>query len=135
VEEMSMFWIVTISVIAVIVLAIITGIVAWRLFRAVDGAMDDFQRKINKLENLFAEAGASWMSEFLEDWVVGDTAACLHKLKEFVEAPNTPLFFLEKIALPCARYAIREATPEIRAKLQTEFTRNAPSPDTTTGTD
>jgi len=125
---MSMLWIIIISIVITLVLAFIVAL----LIRKADNKVDDFQRKINKLENCFAEAGASWMSELLEDLVVGDETATVHKLRDFIEAPNVPLFFLEKVALPCAKYAIREATPEQLLKLKSEFAKNDEGSDAPT---
>lgn len=123
---MSLLWTIIISVIITIILAIIVGVVVFKLVKKADDAIDDFQRKINKLENCFAEAGSSWMSDLLADIVVGDEAATIHKLREFIESQNVPLFFLDKVAVPCAMYAFREASPEQWSKLKREFQKNAP---------
>lgn len=98
-----------------IVAAIVVGLIVAVLYRKADNASDDLQRRINKLENAFSEAGASWMAELLEDMVVGDLSEIGHKLRAFAEAKDTEAFFLENIARPCGLYARRVDAAKVAA--------------------
>lgn len=112
-------WIIGIGI--ALAIGAVVGRIAWKKYDQVDGQMDDFQRSVNRLENLFARSEASWMAEVLEDIVVGDAEAGIIKIREMIEAPDTTLFFLDNIAIPCAVFAIRETVdkyPERFAKIQ-----------------
>jgi len=83
-------------------LAGVVVFIMWRLNRWADAT----QRAINKLENHFARMGSTWMSELLEDLVVGDEAAIIYKGREIIEAANTEAAIVERIAKPIAFYLI-----------------------------
>lgn len=114
--SLSMPWIIGLSVAAVILL----GILLWWIRDRVDDSIDEFQLRVNKLENEFAKAGANWMSEMLALVVVGDEEKLLAKIAELVEAQDIALFFLDNVAIPCALHSIRttaENYPERWAKI------------------
>jgi hypothetical protein len=120
---MSLWLIILLSVIAVIVL----GVLAWRLYDKVDDYVDEKQRAINTLENAFSEAGATWMSKLLADIVVGDEEEFVRKVKTLVDSVNDPRFFLEKVAVPCAVFAIRGTAgskyPDLWAKIEDAYVK------------
>ncbi len=107
----------TIGVLVAIGIGLVLAIIAFVLFRRADAAADNLQRRLNRLENLFAQAGSTWMAEFLEDMVVGDESVIMHKLKDLYEATNTVDVFMDKIGMPIASFALRNATPEQMKKL------------------
>jgi len=117
-------WLIGIGI--AIVVGLVLGYLLWRLYDRVDDWIDEKQRAVNKLENQFAKAGSTWMSDLLEDLVVGDEETVVTKVTQLMEAPDTSLFFLDNVALPCAEYAIREAGakyPERLAKLEAAWPR------------
>jgi len=97
---MATWLIITLSIVG----AIAVGVLGYLLYRKADKTSDDLQRRINKLENMFAAAGSTWMSELLEDIVVGDASAITTKMRDIFEADNTTEFFVEKVARPCAAF-------------------------------
>ena len=91
------------------VLGCVLAIVVIFIMRRVDRRIDSAQRAINKLENQFSRMGSTWMSELLEDLVVGDEAAIIHKGREIIEATNSEAAVVEKIAKPIAFFLIEYA--------------------------
>lgn len=118
---MALGLIILLSVAATVAAGALLG---WMLFRAydrVDDALDEWQLKVNKLENRFASAGSNWMAELLAFVVVGDEERIVRKIDQFTDAADVTAFFLENVALPCAHWAIREAGeryPEHLTKLE-----------------
>lgn len=97
------------------------GLLVWLIADRIDDQQDAIQWRINRLENRFAAAGATWFAEVLESAVIGDEEELARRIAEFFEADDTTGFFLDKIAVPCALFAIRESAeyyPEHMAKLK-----------------
>lgn len=106
--------------------AVLVGLLIFFVASRVDKKIDILQRRINKLENMFAAAGTTWMAEFLEDLVVGDRQAIVARIRQLVEADDTTEFFLRQVAVPCAQFAIRKTRgdyPDLYKTLVEEFKR------------
>ena len=97
-------------------IAVLVGLVlaylAWKVYDRYDDRVDAFQYKLNKIENLIAAAGATWLSDLFALGVVGDEEKIMAKIGEALEAANTNRFLLEKVAVPFALYAVRECPTE-----------------------
>lgn len=120
---MATWLVILIGCLSAVAVGVLLGYFAWKLYDKVDDAIDDKQRAINKLENQFAACGSSWMASFLEDLVVGDEESVVARVKNLVEAADTPKFFIDNIAMPAALYAIRESKekyPEYLARIVKE---------------
>lgn len=105
-----------------LVLGIITLIIWFR----VNARVNLLQRGANKLENRLRAAGAEWLGDLLEDAVVGDVTAFSYKVRDLVEHSDSTQFFLERIAVPIAIYAIRETRenyPDLFDKLSAEVNK------------
>lgn len=98
-------------------LGLCLAILLFLVYRKVDYRVDQFQRGVNKLENLFAMSGATWISELLEDMVVGDEYALLHKLRDVIEAHNSVEVFLDKVGVPITKFTLTQLSAEDRKKL------------------
>jgi len=84
------------------------GIIFLLISAVVNSRINNVQRVFNKIENKLDGAGAEWLSDVLEDAIIGDAHGCYVKLKMFIEAKNSEEFFLRNVAVPLAKYAIRE---------------------------
>ena len=74
----------------------------------VNSRVNNIQRVFNKVENKLDAAGAEWLSDVLEDAIVGDAHGAYVKLKMLIEAKDTEEFFLKNVAVPLGQYAIRQ---------------------------
>lgn len=104
-----------------VVLAIVTAFLVYR----VDVRVNVTQRQLNKVENRLAAAGSFWLSELFADLIVGDVKSAELKIRQFVEADDTTLFFLDNVAFPLALYTIKETKayyPDKYAQLVKEVT-------------
>ena len=100
------------------VLGSVLALVVIFIMRRLDRRIDSAQRAINKLENNFSRMGATWLSELLEDLVVGDEAAIISKSREIIEAVNSEAAIAEKVAKPIAFYLIDYARRNDSALLE-----------------
>lgn len=108
-----------------IALAVVTGIV----FLRVNNKVNATQRKLNKIENKLAAAGASWLAELLEDAVVGDVSSVELRARALVEAEDSTQFFLDNVSYPLTIYTIKETAryyPDLYAKIVEEVNANKP---------
>ncbi len=105
-----MSWLIGIGI--AVLIGLILSYVAWKMYDRYDDRVDALQYKLNKIENLIAAAGASWLADLFALAVVGDEEKIGAKIGEALEAANTNRFMLEKIAVPFALYAIRECPAE-----------------------
>ena len=103
---------------------ILLAVLLFLIYRRVDYNFDQFQRGLNKLENLFAAAGSNWMSEFLADLVVGDEVSIMHRLRDLIEAANTVDVFIERIGKPITKFTLEHLNNEERQKILGKFLTN-----------
>lgn len=100
---------------------VLLAILLFLIYRRVDYKVDQLQRALNKLENMFAAAGATWMSEFLADLVVGDETAIVHRLRDLIEASNSVEVFMDKVGKPIAKFTLENLSEEERRKLLARY--------------
>ena len=103
---------------------ILLAVLLFLIYRRVDYNFDQFQRGLNKLENMFAAAGSTWMSEFLADLVVGDEVSIMHRLRDLIEAANTVDVFIERIGKPITKFTMEHLNNEERQKILGKFLTN-----------
>lgn len=96
----------------------------------VNSKVNNIQRVFNKIENKLDAAGAEWLSDVLEDAIIGDAHGAYVKLKMMIEAKDTEEFFLKNVAVPLAQYAIRQTVrdyPDMYNMLVNEFKATVPA--------
>lgn len=118
------------SVLIAIGVGIVLGIVTGIAFVWINRRVNTIQRKLNKIENKLAAAGATWLAELLEDAIVGDARSIELRVRAFLEAEDSTQFFLDNITFPLTIYTIKETAryyPALFAKIVEEISANDPT--------